>query len=243
MAGRTRKYGKKSKRIGYKRTRGHKHMGGYKRTRKGQTKRMVKRRGKRTRKLKGGNDGDDFWMNTKKEELKRDIDKTKKHLNYLERKKAHANLFNDNIFLKNDADRKFFINELKEIIKNSRFYKVEDIKDAKELLGKFIKNKGLYGSSGELLPEGQMLINEYDNLIFNIDMDVEDSGSVNEVIPHYGDSDPYDVFESPESPYARTTPTSGEYVVLTDTSSGDYEPARNYGNGKNMYMTAVNDDD
>ena len=56
MAGRTRKYGKKSKRIGYRRTRGHKHMGGYKRTRKGQTKRMVKRRGKRTRKLKGGND-------------------------------------------------------------------------------------------------------------------------------------------------------------------------------------------
>jgi hypothetical protein len=46
MSGRSRKYGKKSKRIGHRRTR----KLGHKRTRKlGQTKRMVKRRGKRTR--------------------------------------------------------------------------------------------------------------------------------------------------------------------------------------------------
>jgi len=62
MAGRSRKYIKKSKRIGYKRTRGHKHMGGYKRTRKGQTKRMAKRQGKRTR--RGGTRSNNTkWVN------------------------------------------------------------------------------------------------------------------------------------------------------------------------------------
>ena len=134
MAGRSRKYGKKSKRIGYKRTRGHKHMGGYKRTRKGQTKRMVKRRGKRTR--RGG-----AWVNYKGKWISEEQIKKDQHELLLK-------VINEKGITKKEFDD--ILNKLYDIFDNTD--DLEKLEKADNLLKDIEMNAEIYHSSGDIMP-------------------------------------------------------------------------------------------